>query len=45
MALAIGILVFMAGEFVGSYSEIAETAGVLIAVAGGVAIILGLVIR
>jgi hypothetical protein len=35
----------MAGEFVGSYSEIVETTGVLIAVAGGVAIVLGLVIR
>jgi hypothetical protein len=35
----------MAGEFVGPYSEIAEKAGVLIAVAGGVAIVLGLVIR
>ncbi|HIH27659.1 MAG TPA: hypothetical protein HA256_06775 [Methanoregulaceae archaeon] len=35
----------MAGEFVGSYSEIVETAGVLIAVAGGVGILLGLIIK
>ncbi|MDD1711325.1 MAG: hypothetical protein LUQ37_10525 [Methanoregulaceae archaeon] len=35
----------MAGEFAGRYAGIVETAGVLIAVAGGIGIILGLVIR
>ena len=43
-ALAVGILVFMAGEFAGAYATVMETAGVLIAVAGGISIILGLVV-
>jgi hypothetical protein len=45
VALAIGILLFMAGEFAGRYAGIVETAGVLIAVAGAVGIVLGLIIR
>jgi hypothetical protein len=35
----------MAGEFAGRYAGIMETAGVLIAVAGGIGIILGLVLK
>ncbi|HPH34791.1 MAG TPA: hypothetical protein PLU94_04775 [Methanoregulaceae archaeon] len=43
-ALAIGILFFMAGEFAGAYATVMETAGVLLAVAGGIGILLGLVV-
>jgi hypothetical protein len=44
-ALVAGVLVFLAGSFGSTFSGVMETVGVLIAVAGAVTIVLGIVTR